>query len=324
MFRSSDHEGGSPDPAQGSGKTPHDLPGFSSGYGESAMAVPALPDRPTDGHKGTFGTVVVVGGCFTMPGAPALCAASALRSGAGLVKIAAERGVLPTALTIEPCATGIVMHNSVGDRLSALRAAGEKAVWAIGPGWGGEERVDWLRSMLIKPGKKVLDADGLNALARSNRPAAPQTQPEDLVLTPHPGEYRRLAQAVGIAGIDNLLVQDRSQAALQLSEKHHGCVVVLKGRHTVVALAPDRVYVNLTGSVALATPGSGDVLTGVIAALLAQGMGGYDAARLGVYLHGRAGERWHRKHGPTGLTARLLLRQLAPVFQEHRDRDIPF
>ncbi len=261
-----------------------------------------------------------------MPGAPALCATAALRSGAGLVKIATERDTLPTALAIEPCATGIVMEHSVGERMAALRAAGPSAVWAVGPGWGqSPDRVEWVRALLAEGRKLVLDADGLNALARSARPIPRVPNPHDIVLTPHPGEFKRLAQSIGITHpLEPAISTDALHA---LATQHHHCTIVLKGHRTTVSNAKDNDYTNSTGSVALATPGSGDVLTGILAALIAQGMPAFDAAKLATYLHGRAGERWHRKHGPTGLTARLLLQQLAPVFEEHRRRDlddIPF
>ena len=162
----------------------------------------------------------------------------------------------------------------------------------------------------------VLDADGLNLLAASGRILGTQNpRPKDLVLTPHPGEFARLAAPLGIPQRPRS-DRDRGSAAAALA-RAHGAVVVLKGRGTAVSDG-DRLYMNTTGNPAMATAGSGDVLTGLIAALLAQGLGGFEAAVLGTYLHGFAGDLWEQEHGPSGLTARDLAALLPAAVHRHR------
>lgn len=278
---------------------------------------PPAPDRPADAHKGTFGTVIVVGGCETMMGAPAICASAALRGGAGLVKIAAPAAVVPTALAIEPCATGIILGSDVQDNLCSLAGADpeHRAVLAVGPGMGPSDDARELVMELLR-GKRtvVLDADGLNHLAATGQ-ARPTPGP-DLVMTPHPGEFARLAKPLGITA-SPADPSTRPDAAAQLSLAHRA-VVVLKGPRTVVTDGK-HLYVNATaGNPAMATAGSGDVLTGLIASLIAQGMKPLDAAVLGVYLHGLAGDLWRENNGPSGLTARDLTDLLPKAFQQHR------
>ena len=269
------------------------------------MPEPPLPDapaRPLDGHKGTFGTVIVVGGCATMPGAPAICAGAALRAGAGLVKLATDSATLLAALSIEPSATGLILDGA--DSIDGADAKGD-AVLAIGPGFGDAHDVDRLVLDLLGGNRRiVLDADGLNALARFGKPR-PGGAPA--VLTPHPGEFRRLAEAAGVDP-DGTTPEARPANGAALA-RHHRAVVVLKGRQTVITDG-QRTALNPTGNPALATAGSGDVLTGVIASLMAQGMPAFDAARLGCHVHGAAADAWAAEHGPAGLKARDLADRL--------------
>ena len=265
--------------------------------------LPPPPARSADGHKGTFGTVIVVGGCETMVGAAGLCAGSALRGGAGLVKVACDREILQSVLVIEPCATGVVLGSGASSLSAALGEADPKgsAVLAVGPGMGrGRVAADRVVRALSGRRAVVLDADGLNLLAEHG---PVRGRGCELVMTPHPGEYARLAAAAGVEG-DPVDPDRRVAAAVGLAGAY-GSVVALKGRRTVVTDGR-AVYVNASGNAALATAGSGDVLTGVVAALMAQGMSGLEAAVLGVHVHGLAGDAWSREHGPSGLTAREL------------------
>ena len=279
--------------------------------------LPPCPDRPSDAHKGTFGTVIVVGGCATMMGAPALVASAALRSGAGLAKIATVAQAIPTVLALEPCATAIERSEDSGAQLAELRKADrdEKAVLAVGPGLGRDESASDLVLAVLPTGRPmVLDADGLNCLSDSlPTDCLPREAP--LIVTPHPGEFRRLAKAVGIAA-DISSQKGRIAGAIALS-KVFGCVVLLKGQSTIVTDGT-KIRVNQTGNPAMATGGSGDVLTGMIAGLLAQGMTAFDAASLGAHLHGSAGDLWRDAFGPSGMTARDLLPRIAPAFAQHR------
>jgi hydroxyethylthiazole kinase-like uncharacterized protein yjeF len=279
--------------------------------------IPEPPKRPDDAHKGTFGTVIVVGGCETMIGAPALCARAALRSGAGLVKIATTADVLPYALTIEPGATGVLLNGDDDGWRQAIDRADpdSKAVLAVGPGMGlatgGGQKV---LSLLRGNRSMVLDADGLNLLARTGRPRPrPRNDHAELVLTPHPGEFTRLAQPLGITDSPTDSAT-RPHAAAKLARAHHG-TVLLKGQHTVVTDGT-RLYVNQTGNPALATAGSGDILTGLIASLIAQGMPAFDAAVLAAHLHGEAADHWAKAHGNRGLRAQELADELPGAFEQ--------
>ena len=283
---------------------------------ELVKVLPSVPSRPIDAHKGTFGTVIVLGGCSTMVGAPALCAGAALRSGVGLVKVAVPATILQAVIAIEPSATGIALSDDVDSAMTLLAQADpdQRAVLAVGPGWGNDAQRSTLLEMILL-GKRtvVLDADGLNMLSMSRRPR-PQPGPP-LIMTPHPGEFRKLAVAIGITERPTEPA-DRSHAAARLATAHKA-VVVLKGRGTVVCDG-NRCYVNTSGNPALATAGTGDVLTGTIASLCAQGLGPFDAAVLGVHLHGFAADLWSAEHGPSGLTARDLADRLPDAFEQYR------
>ena len=278
--------------------------------------LPDAPDRPLDSHKGTYGTVVVIGGSMNMIGAPALCAMAAFRSGVGLCKIATHQNIIPFVLTLEPSATAIPLDPATDDAATILDAAdpAKKAVLAIGPGLGRSPgHTATILSLLRGKRPIVLDADGLNALASTNEPRPSPGAP--LVMTPHPGEFDRLAGAVGIS-LSSTDPATRPQAAAALALAHKA-VVVLKGTKTIVTDGW-LYYVNETGNPALATAGSGDVLTGVIASLIAQKMPLFDAAVLAVHLHGYAADLWAQRHGPSGLTARDLTRRLPGAFHSHR------
>ena len=286
---------------------------------ESITKIPSLPTRPADSHKGTYGTVIVVGGCTTMIGAPALCASAALRSGAGLVKIAASLEVIPVAIGIEPSATGIILNQDPSDHVRRIDEAdpNHQAILAIGPGMGLSKNTYELVIALLR-GKRtiVLDADGLNLLAKHRSPRSTPGPP--LILTPHPGEYARLAQALDLSSIVTR-DEDRVMAASQLATRQQA-IVVLKGAQTVVTDG-QRVYINHTGNPALATAGTGDVLTGIMAGMIAQKMLPFDAAILSVYLHGLTADIWSERYGCSGLTARDLIGLFPETLHRHRTRD---
>lgn len=285
---------------------------------------PALPDRPADGHKGTFGTLIVVGGSCAMLGAPALTAMSGLRGGTGLLRLAVPCDVLGHCLTIEPAATGFPLPMRGGEldgeaaAESLLDQIDHKSVLAVGPGLGVGRAQQQLIEPLIRNVTRpmIVDADGLNNLAhlsRFHRPA----DAAPWLLTPHPGEYIRLAQAAGIDA-DPIAPEARAEAAEQLA-RYYEAVVVLKGSGTIIA-GPDGHVINRTGNPALATAGSGDVLMGLIGALVAQGLEPFDAARLGVHLHGLAGDLWAEQYGPRGLTAVDLARSLPRAMTQYAEQ----
>lgn len=280
-------------------------------------ALPALPLRPSDGHKGTFGTVIIAGGSLFMPGAPALAATSALRIGAGLCKVLSSRAALVTILGIQPSCTGLPWDFAapVQATLDALDTVDPyaKAVIGFGPGMGLEDHSLVLLKHLLK-GKRpiVLDADGLTLLSR-HIPYRTRPGPS-LVLTPHPGEFSRLAKALDI-NLSPIDTEERPLAAGALA-RALSAVVVLKGQHSIVTDGA-HFYINQTGNPAMATAGSGDVLTGIISGLIAQGMPTFDAAVLGAHLHGMAGDLWAQEHGHAGLLAMELTQLLPAAMQAH-------
>jgi hydroxyethylthiazole kinase-like uncharacterized protein yjeF len=276
--------------------------------------------RPARAHKGDFGRVLVVGGSAEYPGAALLAGLGAMRAGAGVVQVASARtvadrlaGVVPelTWLVLDEEAPGLIAPS--GWRL-ATSAAGIVDAIVIGPGLGRlqgtQRRVRILVGTVGAP--TVVDADGLNALAEDAR--WPQDIDADLVLTPHPGEFARLTGNDAPPGDDDAA---RAAAAAEAAEGW-GQVVVLKGAHTVVAAPGGQVVRSSVASPALATAGSGDVLAGVIAAFLAGGAPGFEAAACGVAVHAAAGVLAQRRIGRTGTMARDIAGLLPEAIERLR------
>ncbi len=254
-----------------------------------------LPPRRQASHKGDYGHVLVVGGAPGMSGAPRLAAEAAARCGAGLVSVATAPGHASVLNLTRP---ELMVHGVAGAR--DLRPLLERAtVVAVGPGLG---RTSWARALLdavLESGLPlVADADALNLLALE--PASR----ENWVLTPHPGEAARLLDEKRAVAIQ----ADRF-AAVQALQARYGGVIVLKGNGSLVCEAGHPLALCDAGNPGMATGGMGDVLTGVIAALIAQGLGAGDAARLGVCLHACAGDR-AAQAGMRGLLAGDLLPRL--------------
>ncbi len=298
-----------------------------------------LPPTPRDAHKSSLGTVLVLGGSRGMVGAPALAANAALRSGAGLVKIACPKSIQLAVATLCPCATTIPLPEDGQGRIDPRQAAdylremglfddpSAPSVVAAGPGLGrGDPSFDAGVVALINAfgddarRPVVLDADALNAMHKS------QDQAEGgwdralhfrTIITPHPGELARLR---GIATAE--VQKDREgvaiRTALEMSSgpdhPDYRTVVVLKGHRTVVTDGYS-LFVNRTGNPGMATGGSGDVLTGVIAALVARKMSGIEAAILGVHVHGLAGDLGARELGQVSLTAADVISHLPAAFK---------
>lgn len=295
--------------------------------------IPALPKRPTDGHKGTFGTVCVIGGNAghrMMIGGPALAAMGALRSGAGLAVLAMPEPILAHGITIVPSATGLALPvdklnelqpSAVAELIDTYRSS--FSCLAIGPGFGTGEAQEQVIIRLIGQDDlpMVIDADALNAL--SNVPEFDGDLKAPCILTPHPGEYRRLAERLGLKH-DPIDPKKRLDAAAAMAQRL-GSVVVLKGHGTIISDGIN-TYKEEAGNVALATGGTGDVLTGVIAGFVAQfhaggsGMSLLDCARWAVHIHGRAADLWAEKHGDAGLLAKELADLLPAAIQNARGR----
>ena len=277
-------------------------------------SIPKLKPRRTEAHKGDFGKVCIVAGSMGMSGAAALAGRSALRAGAGLVRVATPKSVLPIVAAIEPSFTTIALPEDSVGRISAkainiiLDAVSENDVFAFGPGVGVSNAVRSVLDLLLKQDELplIVDADGLNNLARIKD--WPATLKAKLVLTPHPGEMKRLWSGL----YREQLPAERQKQAGQLAERT-GAVVALKGAGTVVTDG-DKVYVNRTGNPGMATAGSGDVLTGVIAALVGQGLSNFDATVLGVYVHGMAGDIAAEKVGQVSLMVTDVIDALPEAF----------
>ncbi|TAN06969.1 MAG: NAD(P)H-hydrate dehydratase [Rhodanobacteraceae bacterium] len=255
------------------------------------LAPQALPSRPCDSHKGRYGHVLAVGGDIGAGGAIRLCGEAAVRVGAGLVSIATREANVGAILAARPELMPAGVH--VPRNLEPLLA--RASVCALGPGLGQGDWGQGLWRAVLDAGKPlVLDADGLNLLA-----AAPRPLPQVSVLTPHPGEAARLS------GLTGAQVQaDRFGVVRALAQKYRA-VVVLKGAGSLIADPGGRVALCPWGNPGMATGGMGDVLTGVVAGLLAQGLDAWEAACLGVGLHARAGDLAARA-GERGLLAAEL------------------
>ncbi|MCR5381144.1 MAG: NAD(P)H-hydrate dehydratase [Lentisphaeria bacterium] len=244
--------------------------------------------RRSDGYKGTYGHLLVLGGCGGYVGAPILSALGGVRGGAGLVTLGVPGGCLANP----PLASLIFRRIGAADdgcfKASMLKdlytLLYNKTAVAYGPGTGDIAEPQILAELLETDLPMVIDADGLRLLAK-NPQMLPRRQGET-VLTPHLGEMQALMIGFGLDETAPLMTQ-----AVELA-KRTGCIVVLKGRFTIVTEPNGRLTLNMSGGPALSTAGSGDVLTGVIGALLAQGMAAANAARLGVFLHGLAGDLW--------------------------------
>jgi ADP-dependent NAD(P)H-hydrate dehydratase len=279
--------------------------------------IPKLQPRAVDGHKGDYGKVCIIAGSVGMSGAAALAGRAALRAGAGLVRVATPKSILPIIAVIEPSFTTIALPEDSAGRISTkainliLKAISENDAVAFGPGVGTSGALRSILETLLeqKSLRLVVDADGLNNLAGIKN--WPDRLKAKLILTPHPGEFKRLWSGL----LREELPTERQQQALQLSQRTNA-VVVLKGTGTIVTNG-EKVYVNNTGNPGMATAGSGDVLTGVITALLGQGLSDFDAAVLGVYIHGLAGDIAAEKIGQSSLIATDIAQALADAFMRY-------
>jgi NAD(P)H-hydrate epimerase len=283
---------------------------------EIVREVPKLPPRPVGGHKGTFGRVLVVAGSIGMTGAAALVGRAALRAGAGLVRVATAKSALPIVAAIEPSYTTLSLPEDTAGRVSSkainiiLNAAQENDVVAIGPGMGQSTGLRCVVEILVQQEglRLLIDGDGLNNL--SKLPGWPKKRRADLVLTPHPGEMRRLWSGL----FREEMPKDRRQTATQVAQATQA-VVALKGAGTIVTDG-ERIYVNTTGNPGMGTAGAGDVLTGITTALMGQGLGNFDATVLGVYVHGLAGDIAAAQLGQISLIATDIIDFLPKAFQQ--------
>ena len=282
-----------------------------------------FPARKPDAHKGSVGKTLLIGGSRGMAGSIALSSIAALKTGSGLVSAAIPDRCLETVAAFHPAIMTIAIDDTVdGQFAPQCVLPGLCTFDAIGCGPGMRTGAGSTRivEMLIskRPAKRdqvcVLDADALNVIAEQNwfdSPALPHRL-TNLVLTPHPGELQRLTGSMR---------EDRDRQIEAASElcRRFGFTIIVKGAPTVVVSAHDdnvTHYTNTTGNPGMATAGSGDVLTGIITSLAGQGLCGWDASRLGVFLHGMAGDLAAQQDGMPGVTALDIVNQIPKAIQQ--------
>ncbi|MBZ5638650.1 MAG: NAD(P)H-hydrate dehydratase [Acidobacteriia bacterium] len=281
---------------------------------DAAALSGALPVRRANAHKGTYGHLLAVAGSRGKAGAAALVARAALRTGVGLVTVATPASALPVVAAQQAEVMTEPLDETASGAISAAASARvldlllSRTALALGPGLGTEPSTRDLVTAVLSGRKRpaVIDADGLNALAAGGPDALRRAGSADTpwVLTPHPGEAARLLECSAAA-----VQEDRLGAARRLAEAA-GAVVVLKGHRTVIAAPRGRASINASGNPGMATAGSGDVLTGVIGALLARGLDPMKACRIAVFVHGDAGDRAAAAKGQEGMIAADLMERL--------------
>ncbi|RLS52485.1 MAG: NAD(P)H-hydrate dehydratase [Planctomycetota bacterium] len=276
--------------------------------------LPALPLRLADSHKGTYGRVLLIGGSAGMSGAAALSGLGALRGGAGLVYVATPCSVASIVAAIEPSYLTIPLPEDERGRIALEALETLQPHWlaadcvAVGPGLGQSDELRLLLAQILQTTVSpcVLDADALNLLVGHEdwlAGAGPR------LLTPHPGEFARLTGRT-IAEVQSR----REELALAFARKNQ-VTLVLKGAGTVITDG-ERVHINTTGNAGMATGGTGDVLTGLLAALCAQQMPAFEAACLACHLHGLAGDLAAEEWSQPGMMASDLPRYLGRAWQQ--------
>jgi len=277
-----------------------------------------LPLRAADTQKGDAGRVLLLAGSVGLSGAAALCTMGALRVGAGLVTLGIPKRLHdPMVEKLTEAMFAVLPETSEGSlsvqALPQILTLVERMdAVAIGPGLSQHPQTKALVHQLLPRITKplVLDADGLNALAEDLSLLKKRAQP--MVVTPHPGEMGRLAR-LSVEDVQ----RDRQRLATEFAKKY-GVVVALKGHHTIVASYDGSVYINDTGNPGMASGGTGDVLTGMIAGLLGQGLSLFDATQLGVYLHGVAGDLAALERGEIGLIASDLIDRIPLAIRQYQ------
>jgi len=277
--------------------------------------VKKIQKRSSETHKGSYGHVFVLGGSPGLTGAAYLTSMAALRSGSGLVTLGTPKSlncIMEVKLTevmtkpLPETAKGTLSNTALAEIKNFSKTL---EVVAIGPGLSRNKNTGLLVRNLVSSLDKpiVLDADGLNAL--EGKAKLLLKAKKEIIITPHPGEMSRLIRK-SVSTIQN----DRRGIAKSVS-KLYNCVTVLKGSRTVVANPKGELYINETGNPGMATGGVGDVLTGMIASFVGQGITSFGAAKLAVYLHGRAGDLAMREKGEISLIATDLLHKLPSVLK---------
>ncbi|MDD6327716.1 MAG: NAD(P)H-hydrate dehydratase [Lachnospiraceae bacterium] len=270
-----------------------------------------LPTRRADTHKGSYGRVGVIGGSKNMAGAVLFSAEAAYRMGCGLVKVCTDevnREIVQTRLP-----EALLETYDSEDRLSVEKSMWSMMKWAdvlvVGPGLGKSEAAVLAVSHLLRYCEKtiILDADGLNILAEHKELL--KEKKAEIIITPHLLEMSRVSE------LSTAEIKEHMKEIAQSFASMHKVIVVLKDARTIVSDGSPQSYLNYTGNNGMATGGTGDVLTGMIAGLIAQGVDGYDAAKLGVFLHGLAGERAAKEVGCYSMTAGNIVKCITKVLE---------
>jgi NAD(P)H-hydrate epimerase len=283
---------------------------------------PLIATRPSAANKGNFGHVLVIGGSVGKAGAAAMAGMSALRAGAGLSTIATANSVLPTVASFHPEVMTEPLEETEAGSISTRaleygrldKLVEGKTVLAVGPGISRQaETAEFVRTIVAKyKAPIVLDADGLNAF--EGRIKDLRGKGRSLVITPHPGEMARLTASTAAA-----VQRDRLNVARAFA-KEHEIIVVLKGHRTLIAQPDGTVWVNTTGNPGMATGGTGDILTGMVAGFIAQNPGQVvEAVIAAVYLHGLAGDVGRESMGEQSLVATDLVRALPEAMRRVRE-----
>ncbi|HSA31009.1 MAG TPA: NAD(P)H-hydrate dehydratase [Candidatus Omnitrophota bacterium] len=272
------------------------------------LPTPLLRKKP-DAYKNTFGHALILAGSPRMLGAAALCGLSAMRAGAGLITLGVpkslnltlQRKIAPVLMTCPLAETP--QHTFSAQAWKTLKANIQTfSAVAIGPGLTSSPPTQAFIKSVIRdcPLPLVIDADALNALAQGHLDLLLKSKAPK-ILTPHAGEFRRLLKRSTIPLETDMVA--RCRLAKDFA-KRHNCVLILKGHRSIVAAPNGRdCYINRSGNAGMATAGSGDVLTGILTALLAQGVEAFTSAKWAAYLHGRAGDIASKKHGKASLIA---------------------
>jgi NAD(P)H-hydrate epimerase len=277
--------------------------------------------RNLNAHKGDFGHLFIIAGSTRFSGAAALCSEAAMCSGAGLVTIGIPRGLNNALIAVKP--KEVMTLPLAQTRQGNLSLAAYKAIknflkhidiLVIGPGLGQEKSTQYLIRKLISETDKplIIDADGLNALVgKMNFLLKRKEKAKSVIVTPHPAEMARLLKT-SIKTVQ----KKRKKIAITLASDF-GLTVVLKGRNTVVANSRGKTYINRTGNPGMATAGSGDVLSGMIAAFLGQGLDAFNAAKYAVYLHGLAGDLAAKEKTQLSLVASDIIHKIPEAIKQN-------
>lgn len=284
-------------------------------YLDQTFAMSLLPKRSLDTHKGDYGHVLIIGGSRRMPGAPILAARGAMAVGAGLVTVAAPQETLNALTVALPEAMGLPLPTDADGNITAAAAEkvlafAEKKTIVLGMGLGKAATTrEFVYQLLPKvPQAAVVDADALTALSKGAKPT--EDWKKTLIFTPHPGEMAQLM------GSEAKKVQENRLSMVEEAARIYRGIVLLKGYRTLISDGAKRLYINGSGNPGMSVGGSGDVLSGIIGGLLAQGLPPMAAAGLGAWLHGAAGDKAAAALGEASMTALDIVKYFPFLWQE--------